>query len=100
MGVLSLPVHVEWGLCELLAHGWLHSHNPLPELRFICEPDSLPIKSEIDQSYESTPMPTYPDVVGRLVPGDERRREKIMLRHRAAVEAALRLAGDGSVLLV
>mmetsp|Transcript_31747 Transcript_31747/g.62393 ORF Transcript_31747/g.62393 Transcript_31747/m.62393 type:complete len:232 (-) Transcript_31747:161-856(-) len=96
---LSLPIYVEWGFSELLAHGWLHEENPLPELR--ARPrESLPASSFIDDEYETVVMPEYPDVVGELWQGDHARRAKALQRHSDAVIAALQHAGGGSILVV
>lgn len=96
---LGLPIQVEYGFCELLAAGWLHSFDPLPELRFKV-PAAMPMEEHIDRSYEPAVMPTYPDVVGRLSPGDSGRRDKPLRRHRDALNAVLEHAGTGSVLIV
>merc|ERR1712060_1433 len=45
-------------------------------------------------------MPTYPDTVRAMIPGDEARREKTLLRHRAALDAVLHSANGASVLIV
>jgi len=96
---LSLPIFVEWGFSELLAHDWLHDQDPLPELH--ARPrESLPASSFIDDGYQTVVMPEYPDVVGFLQKGDHKRRAKALQRHRDAVNAALQRANGASILVV
>jgi len=96
---LGLRICVEWGFSELLGHGWLQKENPMPALR-ARDPESLPGYQQVDQAYETAVMPSYPDVVGRMRPGNEAQRRTALERHRKAVEAALSKSVDGSVLIV
>jgi len=97
--MLNLPICMEWGFCELLAHGWLHTSDPLPALRARA-PKSLPGHAQLDLSYKTAVVPVYPDVRGRMQQGNAKQRSRPLQRHGTAVEAALSAAGGGSVLIV
>lgn len=96
---LNLPIRVEWGFCELLAHRWLHHRDPLPGLRSRL-PELLPGHRIIDWSYKSAVDPVYPDVEGRMTPGNAQQRQKALDRHRRAIEAALAATPDDASVLV
>merc|ERR1712150_67236 len=96
---LGVPIFVEWGFSELLAHGWLQTEDPLPELRSRAL-ESLPMRDQLDMAYESAVMPEYPDVKGTILPGDDEMRRKPLRRHREAAHAALERAEGHSVLVV
>lgn len=96
---LRLPVLVEWGFSELLAHGWLHTENPLPGLR-ARQMHKLPASELMDKTYATAVVPAYPDVNGRLLAGDGASRRKALDRHREAVHAALDKAGGKSLVIV
>jgi len=96
---LDLPIFVEWGFSELLAHNWLHSEDPLPELHARSE-HSLPGHKFIDRTYSTAVMPEYPDVTGLLRPGDDARRSKPLQRHGSAAEVALQKAKGASILII
>lgn len=96
---MSLPICIEWGFCELLAHLWLHARDPLPELRGR-DADALPGASHVDKNYESAVIPEYPDITGPMRPGNAKQREKAVNRHRLTLDAVLKRAGGGSLLIV
>lgn len=96
---LKLPIKVEWGFGELLAKGWLHWQDPLPEIRARGF-DQLAMSQHLDKGYVTAEMPVWPDMEGEARPGDQRQRERPLQRHRRAVEAALRAAGAGHALVV
>eukprot|EP00971_Amphidinium_carterae_P105012 2079365-Amphidinium_carterae.1 len=96
---LGVPIFVEWGFGELLAHGWLQNENPLPLLNF-CIPSTLPMRDCIDLSYRSKVMPEYPDVDGPLVPGDEAKRARPLKRHGDALQAVLEHHSESTILIV
>merc|ERR1712061_947776 len=62
--------------------------------------ESLPMRDQLDLEYETAVMPDYPDVRGKLVPGDDKQRSKPLKRHREATHAALEKANGHSVLIV
>mmetsp|Transcript_102657 Transcript_102657/g.306586 ORF Transcript_102657/g.306586 Transcript_102657/m.306586 type:complete len:535 (-) Transcript_102657:86-1690(-) len=95
---LNLPICVEEGFCELLAHQWLHAQDPLPSLGPLRE--GLPPASLLDGEYRSAVRPSYPDVIGRMRKGDTEGRRRPTKRHRQAIQAALAAAQGGSVLVV
>jgi len=95
---LKLPIRVEEGFCELLAHQWLFSEDPLPCLGL--QRDGRPPASLFDQAYKSAVKPFYPDIVGRMAKGDAEGRRRPTKRHRKAIQAALSAARGGSVVVV
>jgi len=96
---LKLPIRMEWGFCEVLAHNWLHVSDPLPELQERAF-ETLPGQKLIDRAYATAVMPSYPDTYGRMQQGNRMQRAKAVQRHRTAAEAALSAAEGGSILVV
>ena len=98
--VYAQRVRVEYGVCELLAKGWLQKEDPLPHLAFAklgsgfhCA--TLP---EIADDYCSSPPPTFPDCRG--VPKSEEKRSACLQRHRAVLDAIETEHVDGGVVIV
>lgn len=96
---LKLPVCVEWGFSELLAHGWLQGGDPFPILRQR-SPSQLPARAHIDESYESAVVPEYPDVSGPLTARDDEKRRRPLERHRRAIQEVLKRAEGVSLLVI
>lgn len=97
--VLNLKICVEWGFCDLLAHNWLYTIDPLPVLH-ARKHKSLPGSSRFDPEYKTAAMPEYPDLEGKLEQGNAWQRHRALKRHQVAVEAALAAATGGSVVIV
>lgn len=94
--VLGLPVRVEWGFSELLAHGWLHDEDPLPFLTLKCAPAEAHSLVRLDQEYETAVIPVYPDIDGKMKAGNVAHRSIALKRHAEALDATLRAAGRPS----
>ena len=93
---LGLPVHVDRGFCELLAHGWLYSDNPLPSLAFEkVQGAALPrVPAEVISLMHKSPVPDYPDHKGTARQGDVAQRAKCLARYREALDRMFNAVGD------
>lgn len=98
---LGLQLRVDFGLCELLASGWLYDTNPLPELKVLDRTTALNgvPAGLIDYSYQS-PEPEWPDHTGRAIPGDAQQRAKCVARHGAALDRVISAAGAARTILI
>jgi broad specificity phosphatase PhoE len=92
---LGLPVHVDRGFCELLAHNWLYTENPLPALTFEKAPGALPrVPAELISLMHKSPVPEYPDHENEARQGDVDQRAKCLARYRAALNRVFAAVDD------
>jgi len=97
----GMQVRPEYGVCELLAEGWLQDVNPLPHLAFVQKDFQLRKDTPmIDVEYRSSPAPPFPDFRG--IPESDSERAVCLDRHRVvlrAIEAEFGATG-GTVIVV
>jgi broad specificity phosphatase PhoE len=103
--VAGLPIRVERGFCELLAHGWLYAADPLPGLLYENRARApLPsVPAHLLAPDSGSPAPPYPDHHGVAEPGNAEQRAGCLRRYRSALERVLGAAeaeGARTVLIV
>jgi len=97
---IGTHVRVEYGICELMAEGWLQDENPLPHLAFVQK--DFPQRKDtppIDRAYRSAPVPTFPDCIG--IPTGDSGRAVCLERHRVVLRAIEKeFAGTGGTVII